>query len=363
MANLSLPTWIRSMERDPVRTLRSWCWWRPMTTMRRSTPWRSSSSSAWVAEMTSPESGPPRVLGSSCHCNSLTGFELAVYWDKQLPWDKPYSCGVYFTFYMMRYWKDLACEWIECRRVGGPMAFAKVSGRWQRGGWPVGGPALLPTYCGRPTSSRTSSRGDVENAGGWDLHTISKHMPSRSFPLSTKRYQQIFHINSYQSHIKRSSNDQLLPGELRYNLIGDSLSVSFTRNPRWTGESVKVLPQVGWKQRPFNESYAFKSKVYHIIIFMYGINHMISIWHVYDIWYIPIINKEEEWESLPSSSSQFLEVNEGQVSPKFLLYSLATRHVFAGRWHFCSGWHRFNVHLLWSWGVVMPLKSWVFMCK
>ena len=115
MANLSLPTWIRSMERDPVRTLRSWCWWRPMTTMRRSTPWRSSSSSAWVAEMTSPESGPPRVLGSSCHCKSLTGFELPVYWHKQLPWDKLYSCGVTLHFT----WWDIGKIWhvrLECRR-------------------------------------------------------------------------------------------------------------------------------------------------------------------------------------------------------------------------------------------------------
>ena len=51
----------RSMARGRVRMVRTWCSWRPMTTMRRSRPWLSSSSSACMAAPTSPVNGPPRM--------------------------------------------------------------------------------------------------------------------------------------------------------------------------------------------------------------------------------------------------------------------------------------------------------------
>ena len=86
-------------------------------------------------------------------------------------------------------------------------------------------------------------------------------------------------INSYQSHIKRSSNDQLLPGELRYNLIGDSLVGVIHKKPkvdrfiRWSGR----LKATGWlKAVTFNTCIhqmpsAFKNKVY--ILYPHTPNH------------------------------------------------------------------------------------------
>ena len=53
------------MARDPARMVRSFCWWRPMTTTRKNTPWLSLSNSAWTAELPSPVNGHPRVLAST----------------------------------------------------------------------------------------------------------------------------------------------------------------------------------------------------------------------------------------------------------------------------------------------------------
>lgn len=138
--------------------------------------------------------------------------------------------------------------------------------RYLEGGKEAGGQLVDQRFCPRIVEGQHRAEhraGEMWRMQGVETSTPfpKQHMPSPQLPINQPKDINKFSISI---HISPTSKDHQT---ISYCQVSSAIilsvtpwSVSFTRNPRWTGESVKVLPQVGWKQRPLINHMLLKIK-------------------------------------------------------------------------------------------------------